>query len=283
MKSYKQILEAVNRGIQLALDDFDDEEQVQNVKSKQVQNRDYTKEYLDLMRNTVDFNLPSGNLWYKYNLDVNPNQLSTPEDWYGGYYAWGELEPKDNYSTVNYKFNRVIYDNMHTIIQLTKYCHDPADGYKGYSDNLTQLEPEDDVVHMKLGLNYYIPTANDFIELFNNTTFTLRKHFKGIKGLNGLEFIGKDEINQRIFIPFAGLKCKKSNLNPVGESCVGFEMHLWSSTFENCMTNKAISAIARQYQIESGWEKVQLIEMILNLLDCLYVQYIEKIKKRNLN
>jgi len=28
MINYKQILEAVNRGIQLALDDFDDEEQV---------------------------------------------------------------------------------------------------------------------------------------------------------------------------------------------------------------------------------------------------------------
>ena len=47
MKNYNKILEAVNRGIQLALDDFDDEEPVQNVKSKQVQNRDYTKEYLD--------------------------------------------------------------------------------------------------------------------------------------------------------------------------------------------------------------------------------------------
>ena len=48
MKNYKQILEAVNRGIQLALDDFDDDEPVQNnIKSKQVQNRDYTKEYLD--------------------------------------------------------------------------------------------------------------------------------------------------------------------------------------------------------------------------------------------
>ena len=47
MKNYNKILEAVNRGIQLALDDFDDEEQIQNVKSKQVQNRDYTKEYLD--------------------------------------------------------------------------------------------------------------------------------------------------------------------------------------------------------------------------------------------
>ena len=47
MKNYNKILEAINRGIQLALDDFDDEVQVQNIKSKQVQNRDYTKEYLD--------------------------------------------------------------------------------------------------------------------------------------------------------------------------------------------------------------------------------------------
>ena len=47
MKNYKQILEAVNRGIKLALDDFDDEEQVQNVKTKQINHRDYTKEYLD--------------------------------------------------------------------------------------------------------------------------------------------------------------------------------------------------------------------------------------------
>ena len=92
MKNYKQILEAINRGIQLALDDFDDEEQVQNIKSRQIQNRDYTKGYLDLMEEVVDLGLPSGTLWCKYNLDVDPNQLTEPEDWYGGYYAWGELE-----------------------------------------------------------------------------------------------------------------------------------------------------------------------------------------------
>ena len=34
MKNYNKILEAVNRGIQLALDDFDDKETVQNIKSK---------------------------------------------------------------------------------------------------------------------------------------------------------------------------------------------------------------------------------------------------------
>jgi hypothetical protein len=43
-------LDAINSRVRLALalDDFDDVEQVQHVKSKQVQNRDYTKEYLDL-------------------------------------------------------------------------------------------------------------------------------------------------------------------------------------------------------------------------------------------
>ena len=75
MKNYNQILEAVNRGIQLALDDFGDEEQVQNIKSKQVQNRDYTKEYLDLVKyEVIDLGIPSRTLWCKYNLDVNPNQ-----------------------------------------------------------------------------------------------------------------------------------------------------------------------------------------------------------------
>ena len=80
MKNYKQILEAVNRGIQLALDDFDDDE-VQNVKSKQNNHEDYTKEYLNLMNDVVDLDLPSGTIWCKYNLDVDPTKLSKAEDW----------------------------------------------------------------------------------------------------------------------------------------------------------------------------------------------------------
>ena len=81
MKNYNKILEAVNRGIQLALDDFDDDE-VQNVKSKQIQNRDYTKEYLDLLRDeVVDLGLPSETLWCRYNLGVNQNQLSKAKNW----------------------------------------------------------------------------------------------------------------------------------------------------------------------------------------------------------
>ena len=75
MKNYNKILEAVNRGIQLALDDFDDEETVQNIKSKQVNHNDYTKEYLDLMKyEVVDLELPSGTLWCRYNLGDKPTK-----------------------------------------------------------------------------------------------------------------------------------------------------------------------------------------------------------------
>ena len=116
MKNYKQILEAVNRGIQLALDDFDDEVQVQNIKSKQNNHEDYTKEYLDLLKyEAIDLSLPSGTLWCKYNLGVNPNQLINPEDWYGDYYAWGELDPnKPKHNWNNYKFGK-------SFDRLTKY------------------------------------------------------------------------------------------------------------------------------------------------------------------
>ena len=114
MKNYNKILEAVNRGIQLALDDFDDEEEVQNnIKSKQINHRDYTKEYLDLMdllTIAVDLGLPSGTLWCKYNLGCNFDKLNVspentkPINWYGGHYACGETKQKREYAEKTYKW-----------------------------------------------------------------------------------------------------------------------------------------------------------------------------------
>ena len=256
MKNYKQILEAINRGIKFALDDFDDNEQIQGQTNNKVSHQHGTKEYLDLIRNTVDFNLPSGNLWYKYNLNVNPNQLSTFEDWYGDYYAWGELEPKDDYNIYNYKYSEIIhsprpnipYDELYT-----KYCHNPENGYKGYSDNLTQLEPGDDAVHVKLGLNYFIPTESDFRELFNNTVQSLRKDYKGVKGLNGIELTNKEN-DQRIFLPFAGYKSPKGILDN-GIDANGITLYLWTSSFKGEKTNMATNIIAAKHEFEAGWGK----------------------------
>jgi len=65
---------------------------------------------LDIYNNFIDLGLPSGTLWCKYNLGCDWDKLNIdPEhtkskDWYGNYYAWGEIEPKDNYNWETYKF-----------------------------------------------------------------------------------------------------------------------------------------------------------------------------------
>ena len=223
MKNYNKILEAVNRGIQLALDDFDDEEQVQNVKSKQIQNRDYTKEYLDLMNTVVDLGLPSGTLWCKYNLDVNPNQLSKAKDWYGKYYAWGETEPNkyNGYGYDTYKYSRFSYND------LTKYCPSKNSeyGYNNFSDDLTQLLPEDDAAYQNMHLynfKFHIPTKEQSQELVKYTTNKPVENYKNIQGLNGIEFTSK--INEQVlFIPFAGY------YDNIGIQMVSREGCIWTS------------------------------------------------------
>ena len=246
MKNYNNILEAVNRGIQLALDDFDDEEQIQNVKSKQINHRDYTKDYIDLMKDVVDLGLPSRTLWCKYNLGVNPNQLTTPEDWYGSYYAWGELEGnktnKDGkiyFSWDNYKFGKD-YD------KITKYCNNSNNGLNGFTDNLTQLLPEDDTAYQTKKLHnfkFHIPTKKQYEELKNCTQNYCVKNYnpnktihdpeddKGIQGLNGRVFEGQNR--NQLFIPSAGLCNGFNNINS------GMFGYLWTSNLRLDNSNYA--------------------------------------------
>ena len=187
MKNYKQILEAVNRGIQLALDDFDDDE-VQNIRSKQVNHRDYTKEYLDLLRDeVVDLGLPSGTLWCKYNLGATCE--NTPESWYGDYYAWGELTPnKDQWNEASYKFTG----------KMKKYNN---------YDNLFNLLPEDDAAYQfKKCHNYkfHIPTKDQCEELIQYTTVSeYQENYNNVIGLNGY-ILTSNINNNKIFIPMAG-------------------------------------------------------------------------------
>ena len=234
MKNYNKILEAINRGIQLALDDFDDEDQVQNIKSKQINHRDYTKEYLDLMNEVIDLCLPSGTLWCKYNLGVDQNQLSKAEDWYGDYYAWGELKGnKSEFRWKNYKFGNCV--------KLTKYCNNLEYGLNGFTDNLTQLHPEDDVAYQNKKLhnfnfNFSIPTKEQCEELINSTNNYLVNNYDpnkivhnqeddgGIKGLNGRIFEGKNR--NQLFIPAAGYYYG-SDIHNVGSDC-----YLWSSSLD---------------------------------------------------
>jgi len=130
-------------------------------------------------------------------------------------------------------------------MKYTKYCNFNLDGYNGYTDNLTQLEPEDDAAHVKLGQNYYIPTTDDFKELFKYTTQEYKRNYCKIKDLNGVLFTSINDNSKTMFVPCAGLRCANTNWNPNGESCIGFEVHLWTSTFGGFNTGRASSIEGR--------------------------------------
>ena len=211
MKNYNKILEAINRGIQLALDDFDDDG-VQNIKSKQVQNRDYTKEYLDTMALFVDLGLPSGTLWCKYNLGVNYEKLNkNPEnyvvdDWTGDFYAFAETAPKheDFFTKEFYKYGK--YDPKTGELEFTKYIDSVTK-----PNRVNKLEITDDAAYMnnpfkQYGINICLPTEEQCEELraSANTDKRLEKNYLGIQGLNVVICTSKINGNEIVF-PLNGI------------------------------------------------------------------------------
>ena len=148
------------------------------------------KQLIELKDCIIDLGLPSGTLWWKYNLGCNVDLLSnpkqtTPKDWYGNYYAWGETEPKSKYNWDSYKFEKT----------LTKYNNE---------DQLIQLLPEDDAAYQNMHIGNYkfhIPTKEQFDELFF-LNYRYIKH-KYVKNLYGIMF--KSKINENeLFLPAAG-------------------------------------------------------------------------------
>ena len=151
----------------------------------------------------VDLNLPSGTLWSKYNLGVNPFESDTKENWYGDYYAWGELEPKDEYTIENYKFFTM--DNNIRVVQ--KYMNnEQRSGRK--ADSISQLELVDDVAYQTY--EAYIPNTQMIDELNDNTSFEWVNNYNDIKQLNGLLFTS-DFNRNTLFIPAHGDSNNDSN------------------------------------------------------------------------
>ena len=214
MKNYNKILEAVNRGIKFALSDLEDDEELSSIglqKQGQIINNNSTKALLELKKEIVDLGLPSGTLWCKYNLGVKPNQLLTPEDWYGDYYAWGEIEPKpkniSKTSWTNYKFCKALDQQNRPIF--TKYITKYKDAHGCaiiYADNLTHLLPEDDAAYQNKKIGNYkfsIPTVAQLEELTDNLESKQVNNYNNINGLNGT--IYKSENGNEIFFPYAGI------------------------------------------------------------------------------
>ena len=153
--------------------------------------------------------------WATFNVGA-----TKPEE-YGDYFAWGETEPKDDYSWSNYKFRTSgEYDN----VKFSKYN---TDSNFGQVDNKTVLDSEDDVAHVKWGGSWRMPTAEEWDELRNNCTWTWydsgNTEFNGVAGYKVTS--NKDGYTDRsIFLPAVGYRGGTSLHN--GGSHGGY----WSSS-----------------------------------------------------
>lgn len=147
--------------------------------------------------------------WATCNVGAN-----APEE-YGNYYAWGEIQPKDDYNCETYE-----YINS-TKTSLTKYC---TDSNYGTVDYKRTLETMDDAASVNWGGSWRMPTDAEWGELQEQCTWTWTTR----NGKKGYEVRSKTN-GKSIFLPAAGCRDDMS-LNyacPLG--------YYWSSSlYESC-------------------------------------------------
>ena len=171
----------------------------------------------------VDLGLPSGRLWVSCNLGA-----SSPCE-YGNYYAWGETEPKTDYSWSTYTLRNGSDNTM------TKYCNSSS---YGTVDNKTTLENEDDAVYVATNGEAHMPTQADITELLSNTTntwcaCTVLGEGHETHTVNGRLFTSKTDTTKKIFIPAAGYQ---SGTSVYG---AGSGFGVWSSSLSENYSNGA--------------------------------------------
>jgi hypothetical protein len=156
----------------------------------------------------VDLGLPSGTLWATCNVGA-----TAPEE-YGDYFAWGETEPKEEYSWETYKWCNG-GDST-----LTKYCTESDFGYNGFTDGKIELDPADDAAYVNWGPSWRMPTAAQQKELKDNCTWTWTTQ----NGVNGRLVTGPN--GNTLFLPAAGGRWYESLDN------ARWRGYFWSSTLD---------------------------------------------------
>ncbi len=151
----------------------------------------------------VNLGLPSGLKWAIHNVGA-----SAPEE-YGDYFAWGETQPKSNYSWSTYKW----YNESSGTVK--KYC--PANmssywGGYGSPDNNLILDPGDDAARVNWGGSWRMPTYAEWSELVYNCNWIWNSNYNGT-GIAG--YLVTSDNGNSIFLPAAGGRSDTS-FNDVG-------------------------------------------------------------------
>ncbi len=179
--------------------------------------------------------------WSKSNLSTS-GLCANPED-YGDYYAWGETEPyyteghsqdipcsnwrsRTNPEITGYNFSSYKWYND---LQSTFSKYNTSSSH-GPVDNKTELDPEDDVAHVKLGGNWRMPTDAEWTALRTRCTWTWTTQ----NGINGSLVTASN--GNSIFLPAAGVRCG-TYLNSAG--VIG---HYWSSSIDVISPNEVWDA-----------------------------------------
>ncbi len=138
----------------------------------------------------VDLGLPSGLLWAETNIGA---ESATD---YGNYFAWGETEPKVDYSWSTYKFNLSESDD---------YNEDDIYKYNN-NDELTILEAEDDAATTNWGASCRMPTSAECEELNNeeNCTWTWKWETTSTGDIRYGYEVKSTKNGKSIFLPASG-------------------------------------------------------------------------------
>ena len=154
----------------------------------------------------VDLGLPSGTSWASCNIGAD-----NPED-YGDYFAWGETVPygqEDMSNTTNFVTTGSYIKNIFAWTTYKYSTGDTGDPYLSTDDTMTKylnnderiLELIDDAAYVNWGMNWRMPTSNQFAELINSNYTTIMN--TTMNGVYGKKITSKSNGNS-IFIPLAG-------------------------------------------------------------------------------
>lgn len=157
---------------------------------------------------------------------------------YGDYYAWGEIDSKDQYSWSNYKWCNG------SVTALTKYCIDSKYGDNGFTDNKTILSPDDDVAAVNFGEKWRIPTSAEWQELMDNCTMS----WTTLNGVFGQRVTSKIQgyTSRWIFLPAAG-ESDATTLYRAGSTG-----SYWSSSLFSQNTSQAYSVFLQWNGVRSA-------------------------------